>query len=623
MTTTAVTGPAARAVQVWKVYGAGETEVVALRDVSVDLERGKFTAIMGPSGSGKSTLMHCLAGLDSVSRGEVYVGGTKVTGLGDAGLTRLRRDKIGFIFQQFNLLPTLTAEENILLPLSIAGRKPDPEWYRTVIDTVRLGDRLGHRPSQLSGGQQQRVACARALVARPDVIFADEPTGNLDSRSGADVLGFLSESVRTHGQTIVMVTHDPVAASYADRVLFLADGAVVAEILEPTADAVLDRMRTIDEGPRGPGPAVGLPHESRGTTDPTGRTPHPGPPPVGGGPGGPPRMEGGTEPGGGTRDPSARVSDRPGSAQGFRLFAADNGPTATLTSTAPSTLTAAPQPTAPTQATPPTVGPVPQGPPAEPVPRTRRDPDGPTTPRRRRPAESEQDPAERPRRGTRAVGRAKPEPGSAAPAPGTAPSGPNARPAGAPEPSRTRPTDAAPPGQTSAEPPGQAGHAPPSQTGQATPGQTGQAPPGQTGQAAPGQTDQAAPGQTGQAAPPGQIAQVGQATPGQAVQGTTAQASVAGGDAEAAGVRAGIEVGERRTTTRRKAVQRPAATHPPKGRPTKGPSQPEQSAAETTDAPPEPGNVKPRKAAKRTAPRKTKPTADAGDDTESIVDEHS
>ena len=237
---------AARAVEVWKVYGTGEAQVTALRGVSVELRGGEFTAIMGPSGSGKSTLMHCLAGLDSVSRGEVFVGDTKVTGLKDAGLTTLRRDKIGFIFQQFNLLPTLTAQENILLPLSIAGRKPDPQWYDTVIDTVNLRDRLKHRPSQLSGGQQQRVACARALVSRPDVVFADEPTGNLDSRSGAEVLGFLRRSVREFGQTIVMVTHDPLAASYADRVLFLADGEVVSELFAPTPDSVLDTMKKLD-----------------------------------------------------------------------------------------------------------------------------------------------------------------------------------------------------------------------------------------------------------------------------------------------------------------------------------------------------------------------------------------
>ncbi len=215
---------AARAKALWKVYGEGEARVTALRGVDIDLARAEFTAIMGPSGSGKSTLMHCLAGLDTVSQGEVYLGDDRVTGLGDAGLTRLRRDKVGFIFQQFNLLPTLTAEENILLPLAIAGRKPDRAWFDTVIDTVGLRDRLRHRPNQLSGGQQQRVACARALVSRPEVIFADEPTGNLDSRSGAEVLGFLRDSVRTHGQTIVMVTHDPNAASYADRVVFLADG---------------------------------------------------------------------------------------------------------------------------------------------------------------------------------------------------------------------------------------------------------------------------------------------------------------------------------------------------------------------------------------------------------------
>jgi putative ABC transport system ATP-binding protein len=231
---------------VWKVYGTGEAQVIALHGVNVELERGRFTAIMGPSGSGKSTLMHCLAGLDSVTRGEVHIGDTKVTGLGDAGLTKLRRDKVGFIFQQFNLLPTLTAEENILLPLSIAGRKPDQQWYDTVIATVGLGDRLKHRPTQLSGGQQQRVACARALVARPEVIFADEPTGNLDSRASAEVLGFLRNSVREHGQTIVMVTHDPNAASYADRVIFLGDGQIVDDLANPTADTVLEKMMTLD-----------------------------------------------------------------------------------------------------------------------------------------------------------------------------------------------------------------------------------------------------------------------------------------------------------------------------------------------------------------------------------------
>ena len=241
------TETAARAVDVWKVYGSGEAQVNALAGVSVELEKGRYTAIMGPSGSGKSTLMHCLAGLDAVTRGKVFIGDTQITDLSDRGLTNLRRTKVGFIFQQFNLLPTLTAEENILLPLSISGRKADPAWYDTVIKTVGLGDRLKHRPSQLSGGQQQRVACARALVSRPEVIFADEPTGNLDSRSGAEVLSFLRNSVRDFGQTIVMVTHDPNAASYADRVIFLADGRVVDELYAPTADAVLDRLKRLDK----------------------------------------------------------------------------------------------------------------------------------------------------------------------------------------------------------------------------------------------------------------------------------------------------------------------------------------------------------------------------------------
>jgi putative ABC transport system ATP-binding protein len=240
------TRPAVRAAGLWKVYGTGEAQVTALRGVTLDLGRAEFTAIMGPSGSGKSTLMHCLAGLDSVTRGDVYIGDDKVTDLGDAGLTRLRRDKVGFVFQQFNLLPTLSAEENILLPLAIAGRKPDRAWFDTVIDAINLRDRLGHRPAQLSGGQQQRVACARAMVSRPEVIFADEPTGNLDSRSGAEVLGFLRDSVRQFGQTIVMVTHDPNAASYADRVVFLADGQVVDELRAPTPEAVLDKLKQLD-----------------------------------------------------------------------------------------------------------------------------------------------------------------------------------------------------------------------------------------------------------------------------------------------------------------------------------------------------------------------------------------
>src|SRR5262245_53385161 len=237
---------AARATEVWKVYGTGEAQVIALRGVSLELERGQFSAIMGPSGSGKSTLMHCLAGLDAVTRGEVWIADARVTGLNDNGLTTLRRDKVGFVFQQFNLLPTLSAEENILLPLAIAGRKPEPAWFDTVIDAIGLRDRLHHRPAQLSGGQQQRVACARALMSRPEVIFADEPTGNLDSHSSAEVLGFLRDSVRQFGQTVVMVTHDPNAASYADRVIFLADGRIVDELANPTAEAVLDTMKRLD-----------------------------------------------------------------------------------------------------------------------------------------------------------------------------------------------------------------------------------------------------------------------------------------------------------------------------------------------------------------------------------------
>ena len=238
---------AARARALTKVYGSGDTRVTALDAVDVDIEQGRFTAIMGPSGSGKSTLMHCLAGLDSISGGEVWIGDTELSGLGDKALTRLRRDSVGFVFQAFNLVPTLTAVENITLPLDIAGRKPDQEWLDTVIDTVGLRDRLKHRPSELSGGQQQRVACARALASRPTIVFADEPTGNLDSRSGAEVLGFLRRSVDEFGQTIVMVTHDPGAASYSDRVLFLADGRIVDEMHSPTADAVLERMKAFEQ----------------------------------------------------------------------------------------------------------------------------------------------------------------------------------------------------------------------------------------------------------------------------------------------------------------------------------------------------------------------------------------
>ena len=239
---------AAHATSLSKIYGTGDTRVTALDAVDVEIETGRFTAIMGPSGSGKSTLMHCLAGLDSVSGGQVWIGDVELSALSDKNLTRLRRDAVGFVFQAFNLVPTLSALENITLPLDIAGREPDQEWLDTVIDTVGLRDRLSHRPSELSGGQQQRVACARALASRPTIVFADEPTGNLDSRSGAEVLGFLRRSVDEFGQTIVMVTHDPGAAGYADRVLFLADGKIVDEMLEPTAARVLERMTAFETG---------------------------------------------------------------------------------------------------------------------------------------------------------------------------------------------------------------------------------------------------------------------------------------------------------------------------------------------------------------------------------------
>ena len=255
MSVQTVAEPAVQATDLWKVYGSGEAQVIALRGVTISLERGRFTAIMGPSGSGKSTLMHCLAGLDTATRGEVRIGTTPLTRMSDNALTELRRDKVGFIFQQFNLLPALTAHENIVLPLAIAGRKPDPAWYDTVIDAVGLRDRLGHKPSQLSGGQQQRVACARAMITRPEVIFADEPTGNLDSRSGAEILAFLQRSVREYGQTIVMVTHDPVAASHADRVVFLADGQIVDELHAPTADTILDRIKKLEASRTGEGAA--------------------------------------------------------------------------------------------------------------------------------------------------------------------------------------------------------------------------------------------------------------------------------------------------------------------------------------------------------------------------------
>jgi putative ABC transport system ATP-binding protein len=229
-----------------KTYGKGDAIVHALDGVSVDLERGKLTAIMGPSGSGKSTLMHCMAGLDAATSGSVVVDGTELNALNDRALTKLRRDKLGFVFQAYNLVPTLTAAENITLPMDIAGRDVDKAWFDQVIDTVGLRDRLNHRPNELSGGQQQRVACARALVSRPTVVFADEPTGNLDSRSSIEVLTFLRRSVDEYGQSIVIVTHDPSSAAYADRVLFLADGKIVDEMARPTADMVLERMKRFD-----------------------------------------------------------------------------------------------------------------------------------------------------------------------------------------------------------------------------------------------------------------------------------------------------------------------------------------------------------------------------------------
>lgn len=244
MSTTELT--AARTETLTKTYGSGDAQVVALDAVSVEFRRGKFTAVMGPSGSGKSTLMHCAAGLDSPSGGQVWIGDEAVVGLSDSKLTKLRRDKVGFIFQSFNLIPTLTAEENMELPLAIAGRQADPEWKRIIIETVGLQDRLTHKPSELSGGQQQRVACARALLSKPEIVFADEPTGNLDSRSSAEVLSFLRRSVDEFGQTIVMVTHDPVAASYADRAIFLADGQIVGELEHPTRDSVLQAMTRLN-----------------------------------------------------------------------------------------------------------------------------------------------------------------------------------------------------------------------------------------------------------------------------------------------------------------------------------------------------------------------------------------
>jgi putative ABC transport system ATP-binding protein len=239
------TATAVRAVEATRIYGSGDTAVVALDKVTVDLPTGRFTAIMGPSGSGKSTLVHCLAGLDGLSDGRVFVGDVELGALSDKELTLLRRTRIGFVFQTFNLVPTLTARENITLPLTLAGRRPDPAWFDEVIATVGLDDRLDHRPSELSGGQQQRVAVARALVSRPAIVVADEPTGNLDSRGGAELLDFLRRAVDELGQTIVMVTHDPGAAAHADAVVFLADGRIVGHMADPTAERVLDTIKRL------------------------------------------------------------------------------------------------------------------------------------------------------------------------------------------------------------------------------------------------------------------------------------------------------------------------------------------------------------------------------------------
>ncbi|MFJ3670732.1 ABC transporter ATP-binding protein [Streptomyces sp. NPDC090106] len=260
MTAPAPHGTAARVVDAVKVYGTGDTAVRALDGVSVGFPAGRFTAIMGPSGSGKSTLMHCAAGLDTLSGGAAYIGDTALGPLDDRRLTLLRRDRVGFVFQSFNLVPTLTVAENIRLPLDLAGGRGDPEWIDALVDVVGLRDRLHHRPAELSGGQQQRVAVARAFAGRPDVVFADEPTGNLDSRAGAEVLGLLGRAVRRTARTVVMVTHDPVAAAHADEVVFLADGRLVDRMREPTADKVLDRMKAFEPAPaRSTGPRTEVP----------------------------------------------------------------------------------------------------------------------------------------------------------------------------------------------------------------------------------------------------------------------------------------------------------------------------------------------------------------------------
>jgi putative ABC transport system ATP-binding protein len=237
---------ASKAVDVVKVYGSGATAVTALNHVNVEFAAQRFTAIMGPSGSGKSTLLHCLAGLDDVTSGEVFIGETNVTTLDEKRRTLLRRDQVGFIFQSFNLVPTLTAQENVLLPMALARRDPDRAWVDRLTQTIGLTDRLHHHPSELSGGEQQRVATARALASRPAIVFADEPTGNLDSQRGAEILSFMQRAVREFGQSIVMVTHDPVAATYAERVVFLQDGAIVDEMVEPTVDKVLDMIKSLE-----------------------------------------------------------------------------------------------------------------------------------------------------------------------------------------------------------------------------------------------------------------------------------------------------------------------------------------------------------------------------------------
>ena len=239
------TTPAAHAIELRKTYGTGQATVHALAGINVTFDRGRFTAVMGPSGSGKSTLMHCMAGLDRPTSGETFVGELNIGRLDDGALTQMRRDRIGFVFQSFNLVPTLTAAENITLPVDLGGKKLDQDWFDYLVTQLGISDRLSHRPSELSGGQQQRCACARALINRPDLIFADEPTGNLDSNSTQEVLGFLKRSVSEFGQSVVMVTHDPHGAAFADRVVFLADGNIVDELHGPTADSILERMRTL------------------------------------------------------------------------------------------------------------------------------------------------------------------------------------------------------------------------------------------------------------------------------------------------------------------------------------------------------------------------------------------